>query len=343
MAIFKAEDISVGIDGVEVAALSLSFQSSDNKTPQRRFGQEIDSTGFSVTGPQNSSINMQFYITGSGAAISNPVLDLLDGIDFKVYTTHADYTDFLGIYTPYHTGEVYLQSRGAHTLNYFHWSGGDFYGDRPNLNDVVRSDGGASSIYDVAWDPDYLSGIQHGFMGCLLVSTISLGGQDFASGAALTSLTIDIQPFSPIICSASFEIYNEVTGQFNSGASSLSIDPRNIAHGLYSTYTGAFTNVEEVRNIKLTYSANRIPRYELGKKHASQIHTSTATKVVDFAGYGRSATLEEPNIPFTITLGSQNQSNIFTDTVSGIIIDDSFAIPNVGIVSKQVKIIQNMV
>lgn len=340
MAIFKAEDVYVNIDGTDLAAISLNFQSSPSKVPVRRFGEVIDPTGFAINGPQRSSMTIDFLLTGSGSSIFNPILNLLSGIDAEVYEASGGMTDFIGIYSPYNTGEVYVQKQGSHFLNYIWWSGGDSWAaSRPN-GQWVDSETSAD-IYDNSF-----TGLQirrAGYMGCLTGSIISLGGTAFASGAALNGLTINITPFAPIACQASFDIYNEVTGQFTSGQGSINIHPNNVAHGLYSTYSGIFTNVDEVTSIKLSYSAQREPRFEYGKKHISRIDTLSVTKTVEFNGYGRSETLKEPTLPLTITLGSANQSNIFTDTISGIIMDDSFDLPNVGIISKSVRVVQNMV
>ena len=347
MATFRAEDVVIGIDGRELAAQTVSFQSSSSRAETRRYGKIIDPTGLVINGPQTSSMTIDFLITGSGSATSNPILDLLSGIDLEI-TSSPTYPSFEGIYKPYNTGEIYIQQNGADTINYFLWNEPTETWSGVFQHEYVAA--AAITVTDDLLHPDTISAMspamgmeRAGFMGCLTGSTISFGGQPFASGAALTNLSIGIQPFSPITCSASFDIYNPVTGEFITGTGSFSIHPKNVAHGLYSTYSGVFTNVDEVESINITYSAERVARYEIGKKNVNRIDTKQVQKTIEFAGYGRSETLEQPTLPFTITLGSENQSNIYTDTVSGVLIDDSFAIPNVGIISKQVKIVQNIV
>jgi hypothetical protein len=65
MAVYRAEDISVGIDDQEFPAINLSFQSSNTLEENRRLGANPAGNAFSTSGPQRSSISFDFYLTGN--------------------------------------------------------------------------------------------------------------------------------------------------------------------------------------------------------------------------------------------------------------------------------------
>jgi hypothetical protein len=195
-----------------------------------------------------------------------------------------------------------------------------------------------------SYDNGSYSGYHTGVLGCITGSRIQLGGQEFASGAALTSLSFTVNPYIPTVCSATFEIYNKVTGTFPTGASSLTyIDPSEVAHGLFCSYSG-ITGIDEMSSISYSVTAERAPRYILGKENVHEIKTLSASKEIAFNGWGQSSPiLEDPPTSLTFTLGAENNSDVYTDTITGVTIDDSFELPEVGLMSKNFKIRQILV
>jgi len=349
MAIFKAEDISVGINGVEFPATQISFNSAYSYAEDRRLGAPVGGDAFLESGPRRTSFSVDFYVTGV-AELTNPVFQLLSGEDIVFLDDNdAPIDPDVGTMRPhvgltgdlvwmglgdYHSAKI-LYDWDSDSWLYTGTNGVELYGD------IIQSDRPWGDGGGFETDGYFVN--RTGHMGALTGSSIQLGGQYFADGAALTDLSLSISPFAPIICSAKFDIYNKVTGTFPSGSTSQIIDPNEVAHGMYSSYSGV-TGISEMGSISLQFSAERAPRYSLGSDAVQIIKTAKATKQVSFEGWGQSTPiLEDAPSSLVITLGSANNSNMFTTLITGATMDDSFDLPTVGIMSKRFKITQNLV
>ena len=354
MAIYRAEDISVGIDGTEIAATSLSFSSSSPLVEDRRLGKEIGGKDFLVNGPQKSSLNVSFYLTGSATG-ENPIFQLLNGEDAYSVNVLSGVSGFEEIegkvfkrrLDPEVTGSIYEYIGDYHSYSFRY---------DPNSDVVLlwkaAVSGGSWLTGDDVFGTGYWTGSgalesgtgevsRAGTLGALTGSTIYLGGNPFASGAALTSLSFAISPFSPVICNASFDIFNPVTGAFTSGEGSISISPTSLAHGMFSYYSGV-TGISDVQEISWEIVAERVPRYVIGKKNVYEIKTSRAVKTLNFRGWGPSTpVLQDAPDTFIVSLGSQ-AGEVFSDTVSGEVGDESFDVPGAGLMSKSFTIIENL-
>jgi len=375
MAIYKAEDVAVAIDGVEVAATTISFNTSAPLSEDRRLGAPISSTGFLTNGPQQSTFSMSFYVTGNATG-DCPVFSLLNGGDAYNFNAFSGITGFEEIqgktFRKRHTDELgtgvyeYIGQHSVYAFRYdptsdiiLLWKGDYFMGSWLSGHDMYGT--GDWNLYESFLTREleefYESGgnlfvvgatqsgtgriNRVGFLDCTTGSTISLGGTGFASGAALTSLNFAIQPFSPILCSATFDIYNPVTGTFPTGGSSLNISPSKIAHGMYSYYSG-IAGISDVQSVGWAVSAERRPRYVIGKNTVHDIKTTKASKRISFEGWGEStALLPQSPSSFIVALGSQT-GTVFIDYITGRTIDNSFSLPNVGLMSKSFSIVQNM-
>jgi hypothetical protein len=347
MAIYKVENISFGIDGTEMAASSVSFKTSNQFEAARRLGKNIGGQDFSTTGPQKSSMTVNFYLTQSSSA--DPIFSLLSGLDLIFLDSGNNALDpDVGIMTPYLDANDNLKWGGHssyHTAKMENNGGAWAYTTSDGFTSTSDSSP-ATQIFP--WSIgggfdglDYYA-YRTGSLGCVTGSTIQLGGTNFASGAALTSLGFSFSPFSPILCKASFDIFNEVTGTFPESGSNLGITASDIAHGMFSSFSGV-TGISEVESLSWNVSATRIPRYVVGKKNVKEIATTVAKKEVSFQGWGQSTQiLEDPPTSLTISIGSQG-GTFFTDTVSGLTRDDSFDLPEVGIMSKNFSIDQNLI
>jgi len=373
--IYKAEDVSVKVDGVEIAATSLSFSTSAPLAEDRRLGKSIGGKDFSPNGPQKSSLRMNFYVTGTATG-DNPIFGLLRGEDaynVNVLSGITGFEETVGKtfkrrYDEEVTGSLYeyLGEYYVYALRYDaisdkilvwrgknptgQWLSGDgvfgtgeystyeaflttnfeeFYGSGGNLFEVGTEQTGTGQITQV------------GTLGVFTGSNISLGNTSFASGAALTSLGFSISPFNPVECQAEFDIYNPVTGTFSASGGNISITPASIAHGMFSYYSGV-TGISDVSSISWSIQAERIPRYVVGKKNVHEIKTAKAIKTLSFQGWGASTpVLETAPETFVVSLGSEGGS-IFTDIVSGSVMDESFDIPSAGIMAKNFTIIENL-
>jgi hypothetical protein len=333
MSFFRAEDIPIEIDGVKILANTLSFQTSKSYAEDRRFDQEISSDGFLENGPNKSSMSISFYATGNAYA-NNPVFDLLIGLDAKVVNTSIPYLDINSIFKVRKDGNGLIWEWDSDYHTFFIKD--DIYMDGSMVDQNFNSE-------EYPWDKNLFSSqiLRHGHLGCVTGSTIKLGDSNFASGAALTSFSFNFSPFEVIEFKADFDIYNEVNQVFETGGLGLSVDPDEIAHGFSSTFSGV-NNIEELQSINYSIRADRVPRYVVGKRDVYEIKTTKAQKEVSFQGWGRSENLLEDPSALKITIKSQN-GTVFEDTISGKIIDESFEIPNVGIMSKNFRIIQNLV
>lgn len=334
MSFFKAEDIPVEIDGIKILANTLSFQTSKSYAEDRRFDKEISASGFLQNAPNKSSMSISFYATGN-AYSNNPVFDLLSGLDAKAS----------GVLDPDLSQGAIFRVRKDNAGLIWEWD--ENYHTFFYKNNIFYRDGiqvGSSESQTIyPWEnPAYSFFFErYGYLGCVTGSTIKLGDSNFASGAALTSFSFNFSPFEVIEFKADFDIYNEVNQVFETGGLGLNVDPDEIAHGFSSTFSGV-NNIEELQSISYSIRADRVPRYVVGKKDVYEIKTTKAQKEVSFQGWGRSENLLEDPSALKITLKSQN-GTVFEDTVQGKIIDESFEIPNVGIMSKNFRIIQNLV
>lgn len=310
-------------------ANTLSFQTSKSYAEDRRFDKEIADDGFLENGPNKSSMSISFYATGD-----NPVFDLLSGLDAEVTSSNVDYLDVGAIFKPRKDGDGLIWEWDSDYHTFFIKD--DLYMD----SSIVETNAGPDAA---PWQGSFEDVIiqRYGHLGCVAGSTIKLGDSNFASGAALTSFSFNFSPFEPIEFKADFDIYNEVNATFETGGLGLDVDPNEIAHGFSSTFSGV-NNIEELQSISYSIRAERIPRYVAGKKDVYEIKTIKVQKEVSFQGWGRSQNILEDPDQLKITLKSQN-STVFEDTISGKIIDESFEIPNVGIMSKNFRIIQNLV
>ena len=375
MAIFKAEDVAVSIDGVGLAASTLSLDVNKSLVEDRRLGKNMDEQGFVPNGPQTSSMSVSFYVTGDATG-DCPIFSLLNGGDaysVNLMSGITGYDEIVGKtfkkrYAPEITGAVYeyIGNYYAYALRYDsysdiiliwrgdlpigYWSSGnnvfgthdyatyeafltvnleEFYDSGLNLFVIGTSQSGVGTV------------TRRGFLDCMTGSTISLGGQKFASGAALTYLGFSMEPFSPVLCNATFEIYNPISSSFPSGNSSLSIDPANIAHGLYSYYSGV-TGISEVSSINWELTAERAPRYVVGERNVHEIKTTKAYKRMSFEGWSDSSqVIPDPPDQFIISLGS-SAGTVYLDSISGTTTNGSFNLPDVGIMSKNFTIVQNL-
>ena len=335
MSFFRAEDIPVEIDGIKMLANTLSFQTSKSYAEDRRFDKEIADDGFLENGPNKSSMSISFYATGD-AYSNNPVFDLLSGLDAKITASSVENLDVNSIFKPRKDGNelIWEWDSDYHTF----YIKNDLYMD----GQVVRNN---SIDLQLPWEVVYGDVLiqRHGYLGCVTGSTIKLGDSNFASGAALTSFSFNFSPFEPIEFKADFDIYNEVTAIFDKDSLAVDVNPNEIANGFSSTFSG-IDNIEELQSISYSIRAERIPRYVAGKKDVYEIKTLKAQKEVSFQGWGKSEKLLENPDPnqLKITLKSQN-GIVFEDFIEGEEIDESFEIPNVGIMSKNFRIIQNLV
>lgn len=355
MAIYRAEDVSVDIDGTEILASSLSFSTSSPISEDRRLGAEIGGKDFLTNGPQSSSLSMNFYITGDATG-DNPIFNLLKGGDAQANNlltgvtgeeeiqsakfrrrydaeNTGDWYEFLGEYNVYSIR--YEPASGQYLL----WKGNESLGSWDNGSSGLYGTGTWTTFSPAQTGTGSIS--RAGYAEAESGSKVYLGGQLFASGAALTSLSFSVQPFNPIICSASFDIYNEATGALGSGQGSVAIDPSNVAHGFYTYYSG-ITGINEVSSISFEINMERAPRYVVGLKDVHEIKTLKATKRLSFDGWGPwESTLKDPPTTFLLSLGSQNGA-VYQDTISGATMDESLELPEAGLVSKKFTIIENL-
>jgi len=350
MATYRAEDVAVKIDGQTVLATNLSFKSSLSLDEDRRMGKRIGGGDFLSNGPQRSSLSMNFYITGNATG-TNPVFSLLKGRDIYLSGIGSGYLDELNgatltnrflppsgnvyeFHGDYHTYKLlYDSASGTHYIwrdgvKKIEWQSG-LYGTG-TWNSITGSNSGAGKVSI------------RGFAGCSTGSLIQLNNQAFASGVTLKALSFPLQPFSPIVASADFEIYNPVTGIFPSqGTPQSGISPSSMAHGMFSSFSG-ITGISDMEEVSWAVNIERVPRYVVGQKNVHDIRTLRASKDLNFKGWGKSSpVLENTPTSISINLGSENGS-VFADTVSGKVIDDSFDLPAVGIMAKNFRIIQNM-
>jgi hypothetical protein len=344
MAIYKAEDVYVQVDNTKVLANTLSFQTQAPITEDRRLGKEITEVDYVNSGPQRSSMSMSFYVTGVATTV-NPIFKLLLGYDFFLYTGQTRVSPMM---RPTVSGNDIVW-RGVdewHTARCWPNGGGPFFDYRDT--DGTSYEGPDLGTYDWPWENTWETGSidvsRQGKLGCVSGSEIKIGTGLFASGAALTSLEFTIQPFMPVVCSASFEIYNPVTGTWDSSTTTTAgLDPSEIAHGLYSSVNSNQKGIDDYEAVTWRVTAERVPRYVVGKKDVHEIKTVKAVKEVSFRGWGSpAAPLADFSSTMTLNLKSRNRT-VYTDSLSGRVIDDSFELPEAGLMSKNFRIVEIMV
>ncbi len=164
----------------------------------------------------------------------------------------------------------------------------------------------------------------------------------FASGGAVKSVTISVQPFSLVEMGVSIDIHNPTTGQIPTGTILDTSDSvYAYAHGLYSTLT-PFEYLDSISSIEYQALFQREPRYILGSKIAQNIVTKKASQELSVVGFGNHGNLTEQESGITLNIGTAENSTWLSKTISGKISEDRFEIPEIGIVRKTITITQNL-
>jgi hypothetical protein len=137
---------------------------------------------------------------------------------------------------------------------------------------------------------------------------ITIGGNTF-SGCYLNSLSMDIQPFVPVVMSVEFNVMNMPTGVSFSGTNALFTDSLNgyLSHGHNVTITNG-TNLSDSSRDSVSYkvTCNRTPVYEIGSINAPRvfldgvekeisIRSTNVGKFINYSGYGDIITIDPKN------------------------------------------------
>jgi hypothetical protein len=136
---------------------------------------------------------------------------------------------------------------------------------------------------------------------------LTIGGRDF-SGCYLSSATMTIQPFAPVVCGAEFVVLNTPTGvNFNAGSNFTDDLSGYLCHGHNVVITNG-TNLTDSSRDSISYkvTCNRTPAYEIGSINAARmfldsvekemsIRSTNVGKFINYSGYGDVITIDPKN------------------------------------------------
>ena len=174
------------------------------------------------------------------------------------------------------------------------------------------------------------------------------------SGAYLTSYSLTVSPYAPVLFQADFAIYNPLTTTSAGGKiAAESADPLddvtfgNFGHGVYSTFDKTnLSDVDIVESVTYSYSAQYLPKYTIGSYAVSGAELITAEHSFQIQGDNIAALVPiTGSNPGALTLEIKNStpSTLLTCTVDGRITAENVSLTAGDLARGSVTIVQPLV